>query len=267
MRRIRVGFHEETRHPAGDGRTGQHRDELALAAGTIALPARQLHRVGGVKDHRAAGLAHDGQRPHVGDQIVVAEAGATLADHHAVLVDTGVPRRGPCLGHDLHHVVRRQELALLDVDGPAAGSHGVDEVGLAAQEGRRLQHVHHLGHGLDLIDLVDIGDDGHTDLALDLGQHLQPALKPRPPEGLAGAAVGLVERRLVDEGDVQLGADFLELAGGVECQLQGLDGARPGQQEEGLVKPGGASGDLHECFSCEAWLSPAADCWARCSLA
>ena len=35
----------------------QHRHELALAARRGALPARLLHRMGGVEDHRRAGLA------------------------------------------------------------------------------------------------------------------------------------------------------------------------------------------------------------------
>src|SRR3546814_15947701 len=71
-----------------DRRARQHRDELALAAAAAALPARQLYRVGGVEHHRAAGVAHYRQRAHVADQVVVAEAGAALADH-----DVGVARQ------------------------------------------------------------------------------------------------------------------------------------------------------------------------------
>ena len=48
-----------------------------------ALPARLLHRMGGVEDHRRAGAARqDRQRAHVGDQRVVAERGAALGDQH-----------------------------------------------------------------------------------------------------------------------------------------------------------------------------------------
>ena len=39
-----------------DRGTRQHRHELALAAGRGALPARLLHRMRGIEDHRRAGL-------------------------------------------------------------------------------------------------------------------------------------------------------------------------------------------------------------------
>ena len=47
-----------------------------------ALPARLLHRMGGVENDRRAGLAQDRQRAHVGDQRVVAEADAALGHQH-----------------------------------------------------------------------------------------------------------------------------------------------------------------------------------------
>ena len=50
-------------------------DELALAARRGPLPARLLHRMGGVEDDRRAGLARqDRQRAHVRNERVVAEA-------------------------------------------------------------------------------------------------------------------------------------------------------------------------------------------------
>src|SRR3546814_3723660 len=72
------------------------------------------------------------QRAHVAYQIVVAEAGAALADH-----DVGV---AGCfrLFDDGIHFPRRQELALLDVDRLAGVADPGDEVVLAAEEGRRL---------------------------------------------------------------------------------------------------------------------------------
>ncbi len=79
----------------------------------LALPARLLHRMGGVEHHRIAGLGHDRQGAHVGDQRVVAEAHAALAQQ-----DVLVAGLGHFLGHVLH-VPGRQELALLDVDGAA----------------------------------------------------------------------------------------------------------------------------------------------------
>jgi hypothetical protein len=49
------------------------------------------------------------------------------------------------------HVVRGEELALLDVHRLALAAR-LDEIGLAAQEGRRLQHIDHRGDGGDLLD-------------------------------------------------------------------------------------------------------------------
>ena len=45
------------------------------------------------------------------------------------------------LGDDLLHVLGREELALLDVDRLAGARDRLDEIGLPAQERRRLQHV------------------------------------------------------------------------------------------------------------------------------
>ena len=74
LRRVGVRLHEHAGDARGHGRPRQHRHELALAARGAALPARQLHRMRGVEHHRAAGVAHHGERAHVGDQVVVAEA-------------------------------------------------------------------------------------------------------------------------------------------------------------------------------------------------
>jgi hypothetical protein len=89
-------------------------------------------------------------------------------------------RGGAGLVDDVLHVVRRQELALLDVHRLAALRHGADEVGLPAQEGRRLQHVHHGGHVGDLGLVVHVGQDGHGQLARTLARISRPASMPGP---------------------------------------------------------------------------------------
>ena len=116
------------------------------------------------------------------------------------------------LAHDLLHVLGREELALLDVDRLAGARDRLDEVGLPAEERRRLQHVddgRHLGHlGLR----VHVGQHRHADLALHLGQDAQALGHARPAKRRAGAAVGLVVRRLEDERDAERRADLLQLA-------------------------------------------------------
>ena len=76
----------------------------------LPLPARQLHRMRRIEHHRAAGAAHHRQRAHVGDQVVVAEGEAALADHDVLVAG------GARLVHHVLHFPGRQELALLDVD-------------------------------------------------------------------------------------------------------------------------------------------------------
>ena len=115
------------------------------------LPARLLHRMGGVEHHGIAGLGHDRQAAHVGDQRVVAEADAALADQDVAVA-------GACdLGHHVLHVPGGEELALLDVDRPAGLAGRQQQIGLAAQEGGDLQHVHRLGHGRALLGRVHVG--------------------------------------------------------------------------------------------------------------
>ena len=77
---IGVGVRLDEHRGDADRQRGarQHRRELALAARGAALPARLLHRMRRVEHHRIAGARHDRQRAHVGDQRVVAEAGAAL---------------------------------------------------------------------------------------------------------------------------------------------------------------------------------------------
>ena len=51
------------------------------------------------------------------------------------------PLAALALRDDLQHVLRREELALLDVDRLAGARDRLDEIGLPAQERGRLQHV------------------------------------------------------------------------------------------------------------------------------
>ena len=94
-----------------------------------------------------------GQPAHVDDEIVIAEGRAALGDE-VILAAAGAE-----LGRDVVHVVRREELALLDVDRASALRRGEEQIGLAAKEGGDLQDVDDLGGGLDLRDVVDVGQD------------------------------------------------------------------------------------------------------------
>ena len=146
----------------------------------------------GVKHHGRARLAHDRQAAHIAHQVVVAKAGATLAGHETVFVQAFFARCGTGLVDDILHVTRGQELAFLDIDRLARLRHGVDEVGLAAQKGRRLQHIDHRRHSGDVGFRVHIGEHRHTEIALDLGQDLEPLDHAGAAKAGAAGAVGLV---------------------------------------------------------------------------
>ncbi|SVA66416.1 uncharacterized protein METZ01_LOCUS119270, partial [marine metagenome] len=70
-----VGLDEQPVGPRCKSRPGQHRGKLALARRAVAAAAGQLHRVGGVEHDRVAERPHDRDGAHVGDEVVVAEAG------------------------------------------------------------------------------------------------------------------------------------------------------------------------------------------------
>ena len=77
-------------------------------------------------------------------------------------------------------VVRRHELALLDVD-DAAGAAGRDQqIGLAAKKRRDLQDVRDLGCRLRLRGLVDIGEDRDSRAAFTPARMRRPSLSPGP---------------------------------------------------------------------------------------
>ena len=101
------------------------------------------------------------------------------------------------------HVPRREELAFLDVHRLALCCHRLDEIGLAAEKGRRLQHI---DHGRDFIErrvFVDIGEDRHAKLLANALQDLEAGLHSRTAVAAGGGTVGLVERGLEDERHAQ----------------------------------------------------------------
>jgi hypothetical protein len=147
--------------------------------------------MGGVEHHRAAGFAHDRQAAHVGDEVVVAERGSALTDHDHVFVYPGSLGGVARLVDDILHVVRSHELRLLDVDRLAAGRDRMDEIRLAGEEGRRLQHVDHFRDRLNLRNVVDVCQYRHAKLVADLGEDLQTLVYARTAEALSDERLAL----------------------------------------------------------------------------
>ncbi len=155
---------EDSRDADRDCRAREHRHEAPLTSARCPLPSGLLHGVGRIEDHGCAGLGEDRQRAHVGDKRVVAEGDAALGDEHVGIAGADE------FGHDVLHVPRRQELTLLDIDRLAGRGSREQQIGLAAEEGRDLQHIDGFGDGRALVGLMHVGDDGKADALSHLGK-------------------------------------------------------------------------------------------------
>ena len=130
----------------------------------------------------------------------------------------------------------RQELALLEVHGAARGGGGQQQVRLAAEEGRDLEHVHRLGHRGALVGLVHVRQHRHAQAAADLRQDVQPLLHGRAPVAGEAGPVGLVEAGLEDEGDAPALGQVQEAGSQEVGVLPAFDDAGPGDEEEALFR-------------------------------
>src|SRR4029077_7046856 len=105
--------------------------------------------------------------------------------------------------HHIGHVPRREELALLHVDGAAGLCRRDEEVGLPAQERRYLQDIDYRGDGGALLRLMHIGEQRHPEFLWQLGQYRERVIEADAARALSAGAVRLVERGLVDETDAE----------------------------------------------------------------
>jgi hypothetical protein len=93
------------------------------------------------------------------------------------------PARIPGLGDHVAHVGGREKLPLLDIHRLAGGGDGLDEVGLPAEKGGRLQDIDDRSHSGDILLAMHIGEHRHADLAAHFGEYLQTAVDARPARG------------------------------------------------------------------------------------
>jgi hypothetical protein len=226
-----VDLHEQRVHPHRHRRAREGLHVLALAAGAVSLPTRQLDRVGRVEDDRVAEGPHDRQPAEIDYQIVIAKTGAPLGEKEILAAG------GPHLLDHVCHVARGHELPLLDVHRPAALRARDDEVGLPAQERRHLQHVEHLRRRRHLGDVVHVGQHREAGLVLDPLQDPEPLGEAGPPVGMDRGAVGLVVGRLVDEGHARVAGDPLQTLRHHQGVLLALDGAGPADEGQRRAAP------------------------------
>ena len=160
------------------------------------------------------------------DQRVVAEADAALGHQHIGIAGAGD------LGDHILHVLGREELALLHIDHLAGMGGGDQKIGLAAEEGGNLQHVHGLRHGGALVALMHIGQDRQAEFGADFGEDRQRPFQAHAALGIGAGAVGLVEAGLVDQPDAGLVAGLLQRARHVEGMGAAFELAGPGDDGE-----------------------------------
>ena len=227
---VGVGMHleEEARGPESLGGQGHGGHKLAVAHGLAVAGRGPLHAVGAVHDDGGHQPEHVGDVAEIDHEIVVSEAVAALGEPHFAGAALA------CFLYGIHHVAAREELCLLDVDDAARACGGYEQVGLAAEKGRNLEHVAHFAGGLGLPGLVNVGGDAQVMALAHVGEHLQAALQARPAERVERGAVGLVERGLEDDVGAQAAVDGRQARGyGVE-QLGRLDDTGAGD-EYGLL--------------------------------
>ena len=134
-------------------------------------------------------LLHPRERSHVDHQVAIAEGGAALDHRHAL-----VAGRAHLL-HRAQHVVGGHELALLDHH-RASGAAGRDqEVGLAAEQRRNLEHRADLGRRLALRRLVHVGEHREP------GRGAPPRASTRRPSASPGPRKLSIELRLALSND------------------------------------------------------------------
>ena len=159
---IRVCFQEQTCKALADASLGQIGYLGATTTGRVRATARHLQRMGHVEKDRVFELLHDAEAQHVDNKVVVAKAGATFAEDQLIIA------RFFAFAQDVFHLLRCEELGLLDVDHGAGLGHSHDQVSLTRQERRQLDDVADFGDHGCLRRLVDVGDQRHTESSLDV---------------------------------------------------------------------------------------------------
>ena len=172
---------------------------------------------------------HDGKRPHIADEIVVAEGSAPVAEDNPSVAG------GPRFFKNSLHVPRRQELPFLDMERFAGLCRLDDEIGLPAQEGWDLEDVEDFRGRERLFGKVDIREDWDPIALLDFTQDRKPLCQARASEGVERESVGLVVAGLEDEVDAAALDDRDESLGAFERMFPALYDARAGDQGQLLA--------------------------------
>ena len=190
---IGMGLEEEAVGAGGGRGAQQRRDELAQAAARAAraLPGCCTLWVASKITGAPRRRAQPREAAHVDHEVAVAEEGAALGD---------APRRAlPAAAHLLHRAAIASgciHCPFFTFTGLPGAPGGDEQVGLAAEEGRDLQHVDDLGRGGRLGGLVHVGEDRQARRRSHPLERLESLVEPGPRARRRAGRVGLVEARL-----------------------------------------------------------------------
>src|SRR6185295_7247860 len=145
-----------------------------------------------IENYRYAKLAHDRKRSHVDDEVVVTKTRAALRQHELFTTSFA------SFIDDIARILRREKLALLDVDRfpRLRGRH--DQICLPGEKRRYLQDIDDGRDLLDLRHIVNVGQHWNIDLFSDLLQHFEAGFHTQTAEALDRRSVSFVERGLED---------------------------------------------------------------------
>ena len=106
-----------------------------------------------------------------------------------------------------------------------------------------MQDVDHLGHPRALLGIVHVGDHRQAHLLADLGEDRQRRIQAQAAGARQAGAVGLVERGLVDQADVEVARHLGQRVRRLQRVAPALHDARPGDDHERQVVADGEAID------------------------
>ena len=165
----------------------------SAASGVGGGDAILADRMGGVKDNGIAGLFHFVEGAGVDHEVIVAEGVAAFGEDNVVVAG------GFDFGGDFRHVFGGEELAVLEVDDSARFSGLNHQSRLHAEVGGNLENVHHIGHGRNLVGIMNVREEREAKLLLDFLKNFEAFVHTRPHVVVHAAAVVLLEARLVND--------------------------------------------------------------------
>src|SRR5580704_6525216 len=178
-----------------------------------------------VKNYRRE-FAHDGERAHVDDQIVIPETRPAFSEKYL---------RIACLAALLNrmpHIGRGNKLAFLNVHCSPAQSSSDHQVGLTAEERGNLQHVHDFRNFANVRGLMHISQHRELKVVFDLLQNAQTFFQSRPAKTAYGCAIRLVVAGFENKRKLQRPRHTLDDLSHPDGVLFALDHAGPGNEKQ-----------------------------------